>query len=161
MVDWSRREALSAGAAMAAALAFGGAATAAATTKPPMTTYRDPNCGCCGKWIDLARAAGFKVNVMQTGDLAAVKARLGVPDALASCHTSHVGGYVVEGHVPFAAIDKLLRTKPKGITGISVPGMPAGSPGMEAHGDHGHAHHHQTLKVVAFTRGGPRGDFSY
>lgn len=160
MGDWSRREAISAGAAVAAALAFGGVASAAAGAKPAMTTYRDPGCGCCGKWADLAKAAGYPVTVVPTNDVAAVKSRLGVPDSLASCHTTKVGGYVVEGHVPFEAVDKLLRTKPKGIIGIAVPGMPAGSPGMEAHGDHGHGDEAQ-LTVIAFNRAGERGEFRY
>ena len=134
MGNWSRRDAMTAGAALGAALAVGGVASASPNAKPAMTTYRDPNCGCCGKWAELARAAGYPVTVVPTREMAAVKSQLGVPDELASCHTTTVGGYVVEGHVPFAAVDTLLRTKPAGIVGIALPGMPAGSPGMEAHG---------------------------
>ncbi len=75
--------------------------------------------------------AGFKVTVRETSDMAAVKRRLKVPDALASCHTTLVGGLVVEGHVPAGAISRLLARRPKGVIGLSAPGMPRGSPGME------------------------------
>lgn len=158
MRDWSRRETLWASAATVGALALGGVASAAADAKPAMTTYRDPGCGCCGKWTDLAKAAGYPVRVIPTRQMTLVKSKLGVPDALLSCHTSRVGGYVVEGHVPFAAIDKLLRTKPTGITGIAVPGMPAGSPGMEVHGGDGDG---AAIKVFAFDRAGQQSEFRY
>jgi hypothetical protein len=157
MFDFSRREAVCAGAAAAGALAVGGAAIAA-ETKPAMTTYRNPSCGCCGKWADLARAAGYPVTVIPTRDMDLVKSKLGVPNDLGSCHTTRVGGYVVEGHVPFAAVDKLLRTKPAGVVGIAVPGMPAGSPGMEVHGGHGNG---RAIKVFAFNRDGRATAFGY
>lgn len=157
MRNWSRREAISAVAASAGALALGGAASAAGT-KPAMTTYRDSRCTCCGKWADLAKAAGYPVRIVPTGRLTEVKSRLGVPAALSSCHTTRVGNYVVEGHVPFAAIDKLLRTNPKGIIGIAVPGMPAGSPGMEVHGG---AASGEKIKVLAFNRAGQQSEFRY
>ena len=158
MGNWSRREAISAGAAAAGVLAIGAGASAAAGAKPAMTTYRDPGCNCCGKWADLARAAGYPVTVIPTRQMTTVKSKLGVPAALGSCHTSRVGGYVVEGHVPFAAVDKLLRTKPKGIIGIAVPGMPVGSPGMEVHGGHGNS---EAIKVFAFNRAGQRSEFRF
>ena len=79
------------------------------------------------------RSQGFTVDDRETSELTAMKRKLGVPPALSSCHTATVGGYVVEGHVPADVIDKLLRERPK-ITGLAVPGMPAGSPGMEAPG---------------------------
>jgi hypothetical protein len=159
MAEWSRRKAMCAGAAAAGLLAIGGVAGAGGGAKPAMTTYRDPGCDCCGKWADLAKAAGYPVTVIPTRQMAAVKTKLGVPDALASCHTSRVGGYVVEGHVPFAALDKLLRTKPSGVTGIAVPGMPAGSPGMEVHGDHGGQS--GAIEVIAFNRAGQRSEFRF
>ncbi len=158
MRDWSRRETMWAGAATAGVLALGGVASAAAETKPAMTTYRDPGCACCVKWADLAKAAGYPVRIVPTRQMALVKTKLGVPDSLLSCHTSRVGGYVVEGHVPFAAIDKLLATRPKGVTGIGVAGMPAGSPGMEVHGGHGNG---EAIKVFAFNRAGQQGEFRY
>lgn len=155
---WSRREAMAAGAATAGALAFGGIASAAGT-KPAMTMYRDPGCACCAKWAELAKAAGYPVTILPTRQMTKVKETLRVPAALTSCHTTRVGGYVVEGHVPFAAVDKLLSTKPKGVIGIAVPGMPAGSPGMEAHG--GHGGHAPAFKVFAFNREGKQTEFRF
>jgi hypothetical protein len=98
-----------------------------------MTVMKSPSCGCCAKWVEHVRKAGFDVKVVNVDDIMAVKTKAGVPTKLASCHTTMVGGYVVEGHVPAADIRKLLATKPKA-RGIAVPGMPMGSPGME-HGD--------------------------
>ena len=117
------------GAIAFAAILVGGAANAAT-----MTVHKHPSCGCCAKWIEHVQQHGFTVKVVETEDMAAVKKRLGVPDKLASCHTTLVGGYYVEGHVPAADIKRLLAQKPKA-AGISVPGMPMGAPGME-HGDH-------------------------
>ncbi|WP_255265936.1 DUF411 domain-containing protein [Sphingopyxis terrae] len=96
-----------------------------------MLVYRDPECGCCEVWADIARAAGYAVTVENRADMPAVKARYGVPDELASCHTAIVGAYAIEGHVPMPHVAKLLRDKPRDIRGIAVPGMPRGSPGME------------------------------
>ena len=96
-----------------------------------MLVYRDPECGCCEAWADIARAAGYTVTVENRSDMPAVKAQYGVPDELASCHTAIVGGYAIEGHVPMPHVAKLLRDKPRDIRGIAVPGMPRGSPGME------------------------------
>ena len=96
-----------------------------------MIVYRDPSCGCCEAWAQLARQAGFGARVIDEPDMPAIKRRLGVPEALASCHTAVVDDFVLEGHVPFAQIERLLRTRPPGVKGIGVPGMPAGSPGME------------------------------
>jgi hypothetical protein len=115
----------------AAVLAGTAAVPALAQAKPKIVTYHDPGCGCCHKWADQARRAGFTVEVRDAPDIMAVKTRLGVPADLVSCHTSVVGGYVVEGHVPLAAVLKLVRTRPRNVTGIAVPGMPRGSPGME------------------------------
>ena len=96
-----------------------------------MTVYRDPSCGCCEAWAEIARAAGHEVSVVDRADMPAIKTKLGVPDALASCHTASVSGYVVEGHVPLEDVTRLLEQKPQGIRGIAVAGMPRGSPGME------------------------------
>lgn len=98
-----------------------------------LTVHKSPYCGCCAKWIEHVQRHGFTVKVIDTEDLAAVKRRLGVPDTMASCHTSVVGGYFVEGHVPAADIKRLLAQKPKA-AGIAVPGMPLGAPGMELDG---------------------------
>jgi hypothetical protein len=126
----SRRAVLAAGAqAAAAAIAFPAVLRAAAGI--PMVVYKDPNCGCCTKWVGLMRSAGFEVSTRDTADMAAIKTRYKVPAELGSCHTAMVGGYVVEGHVPADLINRLLKEKPK-VLGLAVPGMPMGSPGMEA-----------------------------
>jgi len=96
-----------------------------------MTVYRDPSCGCCEAWAGIARSAGHQVTVIDHPDMAAVKRQHGVPEELASCHTTIVDGYALEGHVPLAAVARLLKERPAGIRGIAVPGMPRGSPGME------------------------------
>lgn len=98
-----------------------------------MTVYRSPTCGCCGKWLEHAKQNGFKINDVISEDMDAIKARFGIPEKLASCHTAVVDGYVVEGHVPAADIQKMLQTKAK-VAGIAAPGMPMGSPGMEMGG---------------------------
>jgi hypothetical protein len=95
-----------------------------------ITVYKDPSCGCCSAWADHLKAAGFAVTVHEVADVSAHKRRLGVPQRLASCHTAVVDGYTVEGHVPAADIKRLLLERPKA-TGLAVPGMPHGSPGME------------------------------
>lgn len=105
----------------------------AAETLPKMIVTRDPNCGCCGAWITHVKAAGFRVEVIEIDDVAPLKTKLGVPDALTSCHTAEIGGYVVEGHVPADAIKRLLAERPKA-TGLAVAGMPVGAPGMEVRG---------------------------
>ncbi len=100
--------------------------------KPPaiaMEVWKDPNCGCCKDWVKHLEQAGFAVRVYDTGN-EAKRAALGMPQALGSCHTGVVGGYVIEGHVPAKDIQRLLREKPKAL-GLSVPGMPIGSPGMD------------------------------
>lgn len=95
-----------------------------------VTVYKDPNCGCCGKWAEHMRLHGFRVKEIPTTIMNEVKREAGLPGPLASCHTAKVGGYVVEGHVPAADVKRLLSVRPQ-IVGISAPGMPQGSPGME------------------------------
>lgn len=95
--------------------------------------YKSPTCGCCSKWVDHLKANGFTVRAHDTADVAAHKARLGVPAGYGACHTAQVGGYLVEGHVPAREIKRLLRDKPS-VRGLVVPAMPAGSPGMETTG---------------------------
>ena len=92
--------------------------------------HKDPNCGCCAGWVQHLKDAGFTVTVQETAQLQAVRKRLGVPGDLAACHTAEVAGYVIEGHVPASAIRQLLEKRPVAV-GLAVPGMPAGSPGME------------------------------
>jgi hypothetical protein len=93
------------------------------------TLYKNPQCGCCETYADYLREHGFEVTVKPTHDLPLLKRQYGVPGELEGCHTTLVDGYVVEGHVPVATILRLLTEKPE-IKGISLPGMPAGSPGM-------------------------------
>ena len=101
---------------------------AAGQTK--ITVYKDPSCGCCKNWVEHLKKHGYAVDAKDTPDMAQIKRTLGVPDALTSCHTAMVNGYLIEGHVPAADIARLLKQKPK-IAGLAVPGMPMGSPGME------------------------------
>jgi hypothetical protein len=131
--DLSRRQAMQSGAALCVLL-FAGPAGATPSALPAMTIYRDPGCGCCGNWAALARRAGFAARVIDSADMPGIKRRLGVPRSLEACHTAVVGGYVIEGHVPFDRIARLLERHPRGIRGLAVPGMPLGSPGMEVPG---------------------------
>ena len=96
---------------------------------PAIRAYKDPSCGCCLAWIEHLTAAGFTVSVVETDRLDAVKARLGIPFELASCHTAELGDYAIEGHVPAGAVARLLAEKPAA-KGLAVPGMPVGAPGM-------------------------------
>lgn len=95
-----------------------------------ITVYRDPNCGCCSEWIEHLRESGYKVKAVNSDDMTNVKKRLGVPEKLEACHTGVIDatGQVVEGHVPAAAVAKLIGTP--AIKGVAVPGMPVNSPGM-------------------------------
>jgi hypothetical protein len=130
-----------------AALAVTASLPAVAEPAPPaITVYKTPTCGCCGKWLDHLRANGFKVVAHDVSDTGVIRARYGVPNAMASCHTALVGDYLVEGHVPADLIQRMLRERPK-VAGLAVPGMVVGSPGMEG----GKA---QRYDVVAFTRDG-------
>lgn len=92
--------------------------------------YKSPTCGCCGDWIDHLEENGFEVTATNSNDMGRVKADAGLIAGLGSCHTAFIGDYVIEGHVPADDIKRLLAEAPKA-TGLSVPGMPAGSPGME------------------------------
>jgi hypothetical protein len=96
---------------------------------PAVIVHKDPNCGCCSGWVAHLELNGFRVQVLETAELNRVKTRLGVPFDLAACHTAEVENYVIEGHVPAAALKRFLTERPKAL-GLSVPGMPNGSPGM-------------------------------
>jgi hypothetical protein len=132
--------------------------TAAAPTSAPLkpatlvTVYKDPDCGCCKAWVEYMKKHGYRVDVKDTRDLAQIKTNLGVPAALGGCHTALIGGYIIEGHVPAEDIARLLKQKPK-IAGLAVPGMPAGSPGMEGPPPV----HYQ---VIAFERSGKTSVFA-
>ena len=134
--------------------AFSAVIGAAHAANPTM--FRDAGCGCCLKWLEQVKTSfGQKAVVVNSPDMNAVKDKQGVPEALRSCHTVLVGGYVIEGHVPAKEIARLLREKPKGVKGLAVGGMPMGSPGME-HGDHREAY-----KVMTFGPAGQRVYASY
>ncbi len=113
-----------------------------------MTIYKSASCGCCAKWVDHVKAAGFKTVVHDDEDMDAVKDNLGVPKSLRSCHTAQVDRYLIEGHVPAEDIKKLLGQKPKH-AGLAVPGMPASSPGMAVPGEP-----LEPYEVLAFERDG-------
>jgi len=119
----------------------------------PMTVYKSPSCGCCKSWVTRMQGAGFTVKVIDMDDLTAVKKNAGVPQKLQSCHTALVGSYVVEGHVPADLVKKMLTQKPS-ITGLAVPGMVTGSPGMEM-GDS-----KDPYDVIAFDRTGKTSVFA-
>ena len=103
---------------------------AVAADLPQIEVWKNPNCGCCVKWIDHLRQNGFEVTAHNVASVDPVRARLGMPDRYASCHSAKVAGYVIEGHVPAADIKRLIEQRPKA-RGLAVPGMPVGSPGME------------------------------
>ena len=115
-------------------------------SKPTITVYKDPNCGCCKNWIQYLTRHGYRVDAKDTPDMPAIKRTLGVPEPLTACHTAVVGGYLIEGHVSAEDIDRLLAQKPK-IAGLAVPGMPVSSPGMDGPRTQGY-------KVLAFDKTG-------
>lgn len=106
-------------------------ATGLGAASPDMVVYKTKTCGCCSKWVEYLRAKGFTVTVKEVDSMVETHRKLGVAANLQSCHTGVVNGYSIEGHVPAEEITRLLKEHPKA-KGLSVPGMPAGSPGMEA-----------------------------
>jgi len=126
--------------------AAGGAPASAEA--PVITVYKSPTCGCCSSWVDHVKAAGFAVDVHDVDNLSDIKADAAVPANARSCHTAIVGGYAIEGHVPAATIQRLIKEKPA-IAGLAVPGMPVGSPGMEVPGQPA-----DRYDVIAFTADG-------
>ena len=111
--------------------------------------YKDPTCGCCEKWVEHLRAAGFVVAVVNAPDVTAIKDKQLVPKQARSCHTGVVNGYAIEGHVPAADVRRFLTKRPPGALGLAVPGMPFGSPGMEVSGGRV-----QPYDVLAFDKAG-------
>lgn len=142
----TRRSILLGGAATLGALLA--APARAQQALPTIAISKDPWCSCCEGWAKHLEGAGFPVEIADVENLEAVKETLGVPVALRSCHTASVAGYVIEGHVPAEAIVKLLEQRPQAL-GLAVPGMPAGSPGMEGPGTP------DTYDVIAFGSGEP------
>lgn len=117
-----------------------------------LVIYKTPTCGCCQKWVDHVKAS-FTTEVHDLDNIGAIKTKYGVPAELASCHTSLIGNYVVEGHVPASAITRLLKEKPA-IVGIAVPGMPIGSPGMEV------GNRKEKYEIIAFDKKGKTSVFA-
>ena len=127
------------------------AACTSAVQAAPYVMYRDAGCGCCMAWAAHAREhLDHEVEVREDVPMTSVKSQLGVPAALASCHTTVIEGYVIEGHVPAREITRLLKERPRDIKGLAVAGMPPGSPGMEAGG------RTQPYRVIAFGNFGQR-----
>lgn len=132
------------------------AACTGAAQAAPYVMFRDPGCGCCTEWAAHAREGlQHEVQVREDEPMDSVKARLGVPGDLASCHTVVIEGYVIEGHVPAREIKRLLAEKPAGVKGLAVAGMPLGSPGMEMGG------RVQPYHVIAFGDAGRKVFASY
>jgi hypothetical protein len=151
-MDIDRRTMLQLAAGAAAAPLLSTPALAQANA---ITMWRDPGCGCCVAWAKRMEAAfAAKVAVINTAGMAALKTSRGIPADLRSCHTAVVRGVVVEGHVPAEDIKRFLARRPKGMTGLAVPGMPIGSPGME------HNDEKQRYQVFAFGPGGRRAVFA-
>lgn len=115
--------------------------------------YKSASCGCCSLWVEHMKQSGFALEIHNVRNVSPFRERFGVPDSMASCHTALVGGYAIEGHVPAADIKRLLREKPKA-TGIAVPGMVRGSPGMEQGGGK------DPYRVVLFNKNGRTTIFS-
>jgi len=131
------------------ALAFVLSSAGAMADAPTIEVFKTPTCGCCTKWIDHLREAGFTVTAKDLPDVSAIKAANGVPAKLASCHTAIVEGYVIEGHVPASDVRRLLTERPA-VSGLAVPGMPMGSPGME----HPDPRLHEVYDVLSFGANG-------
>jgi hypothetical protein len=119
----------------------------AAAAKPHMIVYKSPTCGCCAKWVDYVQANGFTAAVTNMPDVTPVKIAHKLPPRLASCHTTLINGYVIEGHVPVEDVRRLLKQKPANVAGLAAPGMPAGSPGMDVPGS-------PPYDVLAFDKSG-------
>jgi hypothetical protein len=149
MLMISRRTFVIQATGLGVALAGGSRLRAVTSDAPPsLTVYKSPTCGCCTKWVDYVKAAGFITVVHDDDDMAAVKDNLGVPSKLRSCHTAQVGKYVLEGHVPAEDIRRLLQEQPR-VAGLAVPGMPASSPGMAVPGEP-----HEPYEVLAYAPDG-------
>ena len=148
----NRRDWLQRGLLLAAAAAVS-PAHLFANKLPRLVIYKSPTCGCCTKWVDHVKAAGFETTIHDLPDVNPIKQKYGVPANLYSCHTVLAAGYVLEGHVPADVIKKLITQKPK-IAGLAVPGMPLGSPGMEIPG------RKEKYDVIAFQKDGKTSVFA-
>ena len=137
-----------AGLGLAASHPPASASATAVTAAPPLeiTVYRSPSCGCCKAWATHLEQNGFTVKQVELEDLSEIKTQAGISQRLASCHTAIIGRYAIEGHVPAADIKRLVAEKPA-VAGLTAPGMPQGSPGMETG-------RKDPYDVLAFTRDG-------
>ena len=115
---------------IAGTVSLGGLVAAQRATAPVVEVFKSPTCGCCANWVKHLEANGFRTTVTDVEDMSQVKAKYGVPGRLQSCHTAVVNGFVLEGHVPAADVQRLIKERPA-VVGVAVPGMPVGSPGME------------------------------
>jgi len=115
---------------IAGVVSLGGLVAAQRAAAPTVEVFKSPTCGCCANWVKHLEANGFKTRVTDVEDMTQVKAKYGVPGRLQSCHTAVVNGFVLEGHVPAADVQRLIKERPA-VVGVAVPGMPVGSPGME------------------------------
>ena len=120
---------------------------------PKVFSYRSASCGCCKKWINHLRDNGLEVVDNIVEDVSVIKNQYQIPNNLRSCHSAQIANYTIEGHVPIESIKKLLEEKPL-ISGLAVPGMPHGSPGMEIHSHESHSHDYESYEVVAFSESG-------
>jgi hypothetical protein len=124
-----------------------------ATASTPITVYKTPTCGCCKEWVAHLSKNGFAPTLHDMDDLSSIKSSLGVPSELASCHTAVAGRYVIEGHVPADLIKRVITSRPPNIAGLAVPGMVAGSPGMETG-------QKQPYDIIAFSKDGKTSVFA-
>lgn len=104
-------------------------------TGKAITVYKSPSCGCCSKWEEHLSKAGFNVTSKPTDNMEEIRKQFGVTEAMQSCHTAVIDGYVIEGHVPADDVKKLLEERPTDVAGLSAPGMPPKSPGMQPEGE--------------------------
>lgn len=140
---------------MAAATIVSGMSLMAQGKPQTVTVYKDPTCGCCAKWVEHLEQNGFATKTIEVANVDEVKDKNRVPKQARSCHTGLVGGYTIEGHVPAADIQRLLKERPRGVIGLAVPGMPIGSPGMEVKGAKA-----QAYDVIAFDKEGRASTFA-
>ncbi|MGD9967302.1 MAG: DUF411 domain-containing protein [Hyphomonadaceae bacterium] len=152
-----RRDLLRGAGGLLSAAVFVGASSCTQEARAyDMHVSRDAGCGCCHAWNEqMAQSGHFRTELENVADMAALKRRLGVPEDLASCHTAVVEGFVIEGHVPAEEIVRLIETRPAGVSGLAVPGMPLGSPGMEAPDGA-----QQPYEIIAFSADGGRSVFA-
>ena len=120
---------------------------------PKIISYRSASCGCCKKWINHLQNNGLEVVDNIVEDIIGIKKQYNIPNNLRSCHSAKIGNYTIEGHVPISSINKLLKEKPN-ISGIAVPGMPHGSPGMETYSHNSQSHNYDSFKVISFSNNG-------